>query len=379
MSFLKSAALFAINSIARFNSPMAVSAVEKTIKLYASRVHLDPRETENFHAVVKRACQVVKAPEDSGSLENFFVGMLKYDLPDELNDDVFKFLVEVARPYGTRINLANFARTTQDPLLAEKAMDTICEIEEKNGFGNNIAIDCLGRVLVLNDNLQIKINALEKLCAIGNQRAYQQAIDGMQAISFFDKGTKYQEYLIDSIIQSNTDDKLSLLLDCKAQGIVVGSSNRKKVFATLCELSKTAEDNVTASALQAANAAVKMFYESEDGEYPYMVDLSQALLDVARKNPSPKSMKPFFAAVCAPEKGLANFVEAKFSIASLLKKAPSIATPNLGEVFGEIDVGNEQKGWATPLKDIYMGLCTATARINATNRSHVAAFGLEKQ
>lgn len=378
MSFLKSAALFAINAAAKFNSPMAVNAVAKIINVYSSRATFEaPYTSKDFHDVVKHACHVVRAPLDSGSLENFYVGLLKYNLPSDINDDVFKFLVDVARPYGTRVNLAKFARTTQDPLLAERAMDTILKIEKKNGFGDRIAIDCLGRVLASNDKLAIKRMALEKLCTIGSNEAYRQAIDGIQTIS----NSKAQEYLIDSIVQSQADDKLSLLLKCQSQGIVVSTPSKRKVFAAFCELSKIPDDadtNVKASARKAAEAAAKMFYETKDGEYLNMGDLAQVLLGVSQRNPSPASMKPLFAAVSNPEKGLRAFVEAEFSEARLQGKTPAITTPDLRVVFGKIDAENAEKGCETPLKKIYIGLCSAAVRVRATSRDYATAFDLDK-
>lgn len=382
MRFYKFAARLAINIAAKFNSPMAVSAVAKIIDGYSSRASFEsPSASKDFHDVVKHACRVVRAPQDSGSLENFYVGVLKYNLPNELNDEVFKFLVEVARPYGTRINLANFTKSTKDPFLAEKAMDTILKIESKNGLGNHIAIDCLGRVLVLNDSLEIKRKALEKLCAIGSNEAYRQAIDGIHAISFLDKDSKPQEYLIDSIVQSQADDKLSLLLKCQSQGVVVSMPSKRKVFAAFCELSKIpagADDHAKSHTRQAAEAAAKMFYETQDGEYLNMGDLAQVLLGVSQRNPSPASMKPLFAAVANPEKGLKAFVEAEFSLARLQGKTPLINTPDLRVVFGKIDAENAEKGCETPLKKIYIGLCSAAVRLRATSRDYTTAFELDK-
>jgi len=378
MRFLKPAALFAIHAVAPFEIPWAVSAVAKIIDAYSSRATFEaPHTSKDFHDVVRRACQLVKAHKESGSLEKFFVGLLKYNLPADINDNVFKFLIEDAHPYEARLNLAHFSKHTKNPLLAERAMDAILKLEADNNLGNAASIDCLGKVLVLNDTLAIKKKALEKLCAIGSKEAYRQAIDGIQAIS----NSKAQEYLIDSIVQSQADDKLSLLLKCQLQGIVVSTPSKRKVFAAFCELSKISDDadtNVKASARKAAEAAAKMFYETKDGEYLNMGDLAQVLLGVSQRNLSPASMKPLFAAVSNPEKGLRAFVEAEFSEARLQGKTPAITTPDLRVVFGKIDAENAEKGCETPLKKIYIGLCSAAVRVRATSRDYATAFDLDK-
>lgn len=383
MRFLKKpAALFAIHAVAPFEIPWAVSAVAKIIDAYSSRATFEaPHTSKDFHDVVKRACQLVKAHKESGSLEKFFVGLLKYNLPADINDTVFKFLLEDAHPYEARLNLARFSKSTKNPLLAERAMDTILKLEADNNLGNEASIDCLGRVLVLNDNLAIKRKALEKLFAIGSNEAYRQAIDGIHAISFLDKDSKPQEYLIDSIVQSQADDKLSLLLKCQSQGVVVSMPSKRKVFAAFCELSKIpagADDHAKSHTRQAAEAAAKMFYETQDGEYLNMGDLAQVLLGVSQRNPSPASMKPLFAAVANPEKGLKAFVEAEFSLARLQGKTPLINTPDLRVVFGKIDAENAEKGCETPLKKIYIGLCSAAVRLRATSRDYTTAFELDK-
>lgn len=377
MRFRKFAALLEINTATLLRGSWAANKVGKIIDAYAPSTYFDESKTQDLHDVIEYAFQSVKDPKD-GTLESFYIGMLKHDLPEAMNDKVFKFLLEDAHPYEARLNLARFSQSTKNPLLAERAMDAILKLESDKNLGNAASIDCLGKVLVLNDTLAIKKKALEKLCAIGSKEAYRQAIDGIHAISFYDESSKDQEYLIDSIIQSKAEDKLSLLLKCQSQGVVAGSVNRRKVFAAFCELSKTEDDDVTASAREAAEAAAKMFYETQDGEYLNMGDLAQVLLGVSQRNLSPASMKPFFAAVSNPENGLGRFIVAKFSIASTQRKPLSVATPNLGAVFGAIDAGNAQKGYETPLKDIYMGLCSAIASENKSIRKRAAAFDLDK-
>lgn len=335
MSFLKSAALFAIDTVTKVDSPRAVAAVRGIIFEYAHHVSPDDQPAKkDFFKVIDHACKVV--------------------MDTQRLDHSAKFLVEMLHSLNVNVpdKLLNSSSTDYDQDVVVRALYDVA-----NDKKDSLTLD----------------RAFSAFLQIGTWSAYDHAIDLMG------KQDEYAEKLIDQILHNAPDNKISLLENCMR--VNRSAPVQKKVFAALCELSKS-EDAIVAE--DAQDVAVEMFYDrKEDGQYLNIADLAPVLEEVAQKTHSPQSLMPLFAEVVYPENGLQDFVEARF----FRKHSPNSEKPdttiNLMAVFERIDTRNREKGYPTSLSRIY-GLLKDTVStrekmLDQVDRLYGEVFSFEKK
>ena len=314
MPFFKSAALIAIKTFTKVDSPMAVAAVRKIIIEYG--LHVPPENLpensaakKDFYKLMNDACHVVMKTQNISHSAGFLVEML-----DSMHESVPKsILTSSSTAYDKEIvanALYNFARNKTDTELLKRAFDAFLEIGTWDAYDN--AIEIFGQ---------------------DNERA---------------------QVLIDNIMQSEVEHQDNLLASCYRKND--SSKKKKKIFAALCELSKSEEGKV---AEPAEDLAVKMFYEYRDGEYSNIADLAPVFEDIAKKNSIPVALKHLFNKISDPEKELEAYVEAR-----ALRNAPENSekpdtTINLMAVFERVDKRNAENGQATNMAEVYGKLRSA--------------------
>ncbi|OFW88726.1 MAG: hypothetical protein A3J37_05515 [Alphaproteobacteria bacterium RIFCSPHIGHO2_12_FULL_45_9] len=330
MSFLKSAALFAIDTVTKVDSPGAVAAVRGIIFEYAHHVSPDDQPAKkDFFKVIDHACKVV--------------------MDTQRLDHSAKFLVEMLHSLNVNVpdKLLNSSSTDYDQDVVVRALYDVA-----NDKKDPLTLD----------------RAFSAFLQIGTWSAYDHAIDLMG------KQDEYAEKLIGQILHNAPDNKISLLENCMR--VNRSAPVQKKVFAALCELSKS-EDAIVAE--DAQDVAVEMFYDrKEDGQYLNIADLAPVLEEVAKKTQSPKSLMPLFAKVTCPQNGLADFVEVRFLRKTQENSLKPDTTINLMAVFERIDRNNGDKGYPTPLSKIYAMLRSSASMKKEIGSVHTDLFGLDR-
>lgn len=338
MDFLKAAAIWGINTATQFKGSRAVSAVRKMIGVYSvyTQWQNTPEKTKDFYDVLAHGCHSVKKSQHRFAATSFSVAMF-YQLNNAAYREILKQIDDIQDHYDGKYNV----------------------VERLNGLVRDNK----------NYDSEILDRTLNGLLAVGTRGAYIAAIDLLGRID------KYADILIDHILKEDTKDKLDLLSVFWVEGN--SPHVNKKIFAALCELSKSEDFDM---ADDAQDTAVLMFYaRDDDGQYEYIADLAPVLEQVSKSTPSPKSLMPLFEKVVNRRNGLEDFIEARTFRNNKENSSKLDTTIDLWAAFKRIDRDNGNKGLPTPLSAFYQMVDGVVAAKQKVDQARVRVFNLDNE